>query len=79
MTIHIDPMENSVLRRWYYEAKAKGMADGSRHALTHQLAKRFGRLPRWAQAKIEEMTAEDLDDALVRILDARSLEDVLGR
>ncbi len=73
--VHIDPMENSILREWYYEAKA----EGSRHSVTHLLAKRFGRLPRWAQAKIEEMTAEELDEALVRILDARSLEEVLGR
>jgi hypothetical protein len=77
--VHIDPMENSILREWYYEAKAEGVAEGRRRAVTHLLTKRFGRLPRWAQAEIEQMAGEELDEALVRTLDARSLEEMFGR
>lgn len=40
---------------------------------------RFGCLPRWAQAEIEQMAGAELDEALVRVLDARSLDEKFGR
>lgn len=81
--VHIDPMENAVLREWYFEAEAKGMEKGmeqaSRTTLTQMLERRFGKLPRPAHAKIERMSSEELQKALMRILDADNLDDVLRR
>jgi len=58
---------------------ADGRAEGERKVLRAQLKKRFGRLPVWAQKQLDEATAEQIEAWSLKLLDARKLEDVLGK
>lgn len=79
MPVIIDPMENEVLRNWYYEALEKGREE-RRHALRETLAsllvRRFGSVPEWATHRIQAATDSEMDSWILRILDAKSIEDV---
>lgn len=90
MPIQIDPMENEVLRDYYFEAVAKGREEGvtkgreesakkSRVVLARLLEKRFGSLPGWAVMRVSGLTPGELDGAILRVLDAATLDDFFGQ
>jgi hypothetical protein len=43
-----------------------------------QIEKRFGAVPVWARQRLEAMSAPDIEEAALRLLDAHSLEELLG-
>jgi hypothetical protein len=51
--------------------------DAERKVLRRQMEKRFGALPRWAAEKLTSLSASELEDLIVRVLDARSVEELL--
>jgi len=61
---------------------AKGMAEGrveGERAFFQKLAtRRFGTLPNWASERVNQLGIEELEDLGVRLLDARSLEELFG-
>ena len=64
------------------EGEARGEARGSRHAnirtLKRQLTHRFGPLPARAEQRIDQADEPQLDAWLDRILDAKTVDDVLA-
>jgi hypothetical protein len=73
------PLEQT---RAYQEIFAKGEAigktEGKADGLKLLLTRRFGALPRWAVHRVDGAAREQLDGWLLGILDAQSLEDLLG-
>ena len=60
------------------EGKAKGEAEGKANTLKRQLKRRFGRLPAWAEPRIDAAPVEQLDAWLDDILDTDSVDSLLG-
>jgi predicted transposase YdaD len=64
------------------EGRQEGRDEGRREAAAalvgRQLAKRFGPLDTPVRSRLEQATLEQLDDWAERLLDAPSLEAVLG-
>jgi predicted transposase YdaD len=81
MPILEDIMEHKVLgrefRRGKAEGEAKGRAEGERLILRRQMIKLFGVLPEWAEKSLRAYSAAELESLGERLLDARSLEDLL--
>jgi hypothetical protein len=44
-----------------------------------RLTRRFGRLPLWARKQIESANLRQLEAWILKVLDAKKLEDVLGK
>jgi hypothetical protein len=51
--------------------------DGERKIIRRLIEKRFGALPSWAAEKLTSLSASELEDLSVRVLDARSVEELL--
>jgi hypothetical protein len=75
MPFVIDLMENE----FYREAIDKGRAKGRMEVLQAQLTRRFGRLPAWSKERLESATPRQLEAWALKVLDAKKLEDVLGK
>jgi flagellar biosynthesis/type III secretory pathway protein FliH len=60
------------------EGEQRGRREGEAALLIRQLERRFGALPEWARDRIATGDAVALVEWGLRVLDARSLEDVLG-
>jgi hypothetical protein len=60
------------------EGEASGRREGEATLLVRQLERRFGVLPGWARDRIATGDAVALEEWGLRVLDATSLEDVLG-
>jgi hypothetical protein len=60
------------------EGEQKGRQAGEAAILLRQLGRRFGALPGWAQDRIAVADTTALEEWSLRLLDAGSLEDVLG-
>lgn len=60
------------------KGEVKGEVKGEAKALKRQLTRRFGPLPKWAAARIDAATIEQLDAWLDAIFDAESLEALIG-
>jgi hypothetical protein len=74
MPILNDIMDHKVLGREY----KRGWADGEMRMLRRQLEKRFGPIPAWAEERLGGRSAEDLEALGIRLLEAPSLEELLG-
>ena len=57
----------------------RGRMEGEQNMLRRQIEKRFGTIPAWAQQRLDSMSAPEVEDASIRLLDARSLEELLGQ
>jgi predicted transposase YdaD len=60
------------------EGEAKGKAEGKAEDLKRLLARRFGPLPKWATARIDGATVDQMDAWLDGIFDAPALDALLG-
>lgn len=82
MPIHIDILENKVLgprlRKAMQEGREEGREEGEMAVLRRLIQKRFGPVPKWASKKLDELPASDLETLCERVLDARSLKELLG-
>jgi len=56
----------------------QGFEDGERKIVLRMIAKRFGPLPAAARKRIEALPASKLERIAIRLLDAGSLDDLLG-
>jgi hypothetical protein len=59
------------------EGKLEGKLEGELTLLRRQIEKRFGAIPDWAEERLTSRTATELEELGVRMLDARTLEDLL--
>jgi hypothetical protein len=55
----------------------RGYERGEMAILLRQIEKRFGTVPSWASQRIEALSAPDLEDLALRLLDVGSLEELL--
>ena len=58
-------------------AYAEGLQQGELIMLRRLIEQRFGTIPDWATQRLAKSSAAELEDLSIRILDARSLEDLL--
>jgi hypothetical protein len=56
----------------------KGVQEGELAILRRLIEKRFGPLPGWASERLAALPACDLEDLSERLLDAKSVEELLG-
>ena len=61
------------------EGKAEGKAEGMAILLHDLLTAKFGKLPRWADERLQKATATQAGRWAKKVLSAGTLEDVLGR
>ncbi len=78
MPVHIDILENKVLGREYKRGHQEGLQEGERLTVRRQIEKRFGGLPDWADEQLAQLSEPDLADLSLRLLDAQTLEELLG-
>ena len=64
-------------RQGIQEGRQEGRQEGESVVLVRLLERRFGSLPGWARDKITQADTETLEEWSLRILEAKSLEDVL--
>jgi len=65
------------LQQGLQKGREEGLHAGKIAVLRRQIEKRFGALPRWARVKLEDMQESELEDLSERVLDARSLDELL--
>lgn len=79
--VFIDILENKVLGREYkrghQEGLQEGRQEGERAMLRLMLEKRFGALPEWTIQRLGQLTEPELRDLGLRLLEVRSLEELL--
>jgi predicted transposase YdaD len=84
MPILIDIMENKVLGREFkkglekgrQEGLQEGLEEGELKALRRLIEKRFGGVPGWAEERLAGRSSSELEELIVRVLDAASIEDL---
>jgi hypothetical protein len=74
MPILDDIMDHEVIGR----ERKRGIALGERLVILRLVGKRFGPVPDWAKQRLDELTGADLEQVELRLLDAASLEELLG-
>jgi hypothetical protein len=74
MPILNDIMDHEVIG----PAIRKGRLEGERYIVLRQITRRFGPLPTAARKRIESLTAPKLERISLRLLDAGSLDELLG-
>ncbi|GAB6057771.1 DUF4351 domain-containing protein [Desulfonatronum parangueonense] len=80
------PYVTSIERRGIEKGRAEGLSQGLSQGqlqgqirmLQKQLSKRFGAVPGWAEQRIFSARPEQLEDWSLRVLDGKSLEEVLA-
>jgi hypothetical protein len=55
----------------------KGIQMGELKILRRQIKKRFGSVPNWAEERLAKLSAKELEELSVRVLDAKSIETLL--
>jgi hypothetical protein len=78
MPIHIDILENKVLGREFKKGLLEGRQEGELAILRRLIERRFGSLPSWADYRLAGASTEQLEEMAVRVLDAASLEELVG-
>ena len=77
MPIHINILENEVLGPVFQKGLQEGRQEGELTILRRQIEKRFGALPGWASEKLAAQPASELEELSERVLDAKSVEELL--
>jgi hypothetical protein len=77
MPILDDIMDHDLLGPEIRKGYERGYERGEMAILMRQIEKRFGPLPSWASQQIEALSAPGLEDLALRLLDVRTLEELL--
>jgi len=67
------PILNDIIE---HEVIGPAILQGRQEILRRQLEKRFGRIPDWVEARLVNLSASELDELAVRVLDAPNLTDI---
>jgi hypothetical protein len=78
MPVYIDILENKVLGREFKKGLQEGRQEGELAILRRLIERRFGSLPSWAEQRLAGASTEQLEELATRVLDAASLEELLG-
>jgi predicted transposase YdaD len=80
MPILNDIRDHELYGREYKRGREEGREEGRQHEvviLRRLLEKRFGSVPNWAADRLAKLSAKELEELSLRVLDARSIEDLL--
>ena len=81
MPITEDIRNHKVFQREYAEGVQEGLQQGLQKGeliiLRRLIEERFGPIPNWASERLAKSPAADLEDLSIRVLSARSLDDLL--
>ena len=77
MPVHIDILANKVLGREFKRGLQEGRQEGELTVLRRLIERRFGAIPGWADERLVSLSTAALEELSVRILEARSIEDLL--
>ena len=77
MAILNDILQHEILGREYKKGRKEGRQEGELAILRRQIEKRFGSVPNWAEERLEKLSAKELEEVSVRLLDTKSLESLL--
>lgn len=75
MGVMIDITKNEFL----LDIRREGIAEGKAELMREMLEARFGRLPRWAAARIAKASPQEFGLWAQRVVAARTLEEAIGR
>ncbi len=78
MPIETSILEHDVLGPLFLKGVQQGVQKGEVAVLRRQIQRRFGALPGWASDKLESLSTSSLEDLSERVLDATSVEELLG-
>jgi hypothetical protein len=82
MPILDDIMDHEVIgrerKRGMALGREEGLIEGERRVVLRLIGKRFGPVPQVAKERLDAMSAADLEKIELRLLDAGSLEELLG-
>jgi hypothetical protein len=81
MPILTDIMDHDLfgpLLREIATVRTEGRVEGERAFLKKLVSNRFGAPPEWVSHRINQLGVEQLEDLGVRLMDAPSLEELLG-
>ena len=59
------------------EGRVEGVIEGERRSLRRLIEQRFGPLPAWARERLDVLTAPQIEQSQLLVLNARSLDDIL--
>jgi hypothetical protein len=76
---YIDIEKNELLSKWFHAAQAKGKAEAKVEMLCDQLRTKFGKLPKWAQQRLQSADQTQIDLWAKNILFAQDLEGAIGK
>ena len=77
MPITASILEHDVLGPVFKKGLLEGRQEGELTILRRLIEKRFGPLPGWASDKLAALPASELEDLSERVLDAKSVEELL--
>jgi predicted transposase YdaD len=80
-----DILQHEILGREYKKGRQEGRKEGRQEGrqegeltiLRRQIEKRFGSVPNWAGERLEKLSAKELEELSIRLLDAKSIESLL--
>jgi predicted transposase YdaD len=75
----IGPAIRQGLEQGRKEGKQEGKREEGLAILRRQIAKRFGRPPDWAEDHLSKLSIDALEDLSVRILDAKTIDELFDR
>jgi predicted transposase YdaD len=83
MPILDDIMDHDVIgpaiREGMQKGRLEGVQQGELTIVRRLLAKRFGNLPTWFDERLAKLSTGELEDLSLRVFDAKSLDELLGR
>jgi hypothetical protein len=79
MPITEDIMNHDILGPAIREGMDRGKELGEQTVVLRQIEKRFGSVPAWAHRRVQAMSVTEIEETALRLLDAASLEELLGR
>ena len=72
-----DILDHEVIGPEIKKGIQKGIEMGELKILRRLIKKRFGSVPNWAEERLAKLSAKELEDLSVRVLDAKSIETLL--
>ncbi len=68
----------SIERLGHERGLEQGILQGEASVIKRQLTRRFERLPKWVEERLENASRDELEGWADRVIDAKALEDVFA-
>ena len=76
---YVTSVERIGIRKGHQKGRQEGRRQEAKHLLRRLLTRRFGSLPEWSEAKLEQADTATLEEWAERLLDAQELEAVFEK